>query len=268
MKSGLTQHLWEVHDVDELGERKLHPCPQENCTHVTKNKGSLTSHLQYVHDIGKYECQYCLQNHNSKILHADPTKKEKVAICRDCFKKATGLTSRVEKDWSDYLDKAVGVDYLLGSDKSLKALGGCQLYRPDKLYTGPDLVEVDECDEFQHTRTSGGYSCDEKRISDIYDEEGIMGKIMVVIRWNPDAYRLPEARKDEKKLLRKERLALHAKLKQRHRQLHKDGHLKDKIHVYYMFYNEDNERIARNIKYTLIYTEDDFPEAPLTNTNK
>ena len=74
------------------------------------------------------------------------------------------------------------------SDGSLKSSGGCQKYRPDKLYTDTDYVEIGECDENEHGRTSGSYSCDEKRISDIYDEDGINGKVMVVLRWNPDSY--------------------------------------------------------------------------------
>ena len=153
--------------------------------------------------------------------------------------------------WSDYLDKHIGTEYLLGNDTNLKAMGGCQLYRPDKLYNGLNLVELDECDEHQHSYGNGSYACDEKRILDIYEEDGILGKNMVVIRWNPDYYIVPEG---YTKKNRKERLELHVKLKQ---YLRKNIPY-SKIHVFYMFYDEDNPNICQNIEKTMIYDESDF----------
>ena len=39
-----------------------------------------------------------------------------------------------------------------------------------------DLVEVSECDEHQHKRENGDYTCDEKRLTELYDEPSIMVK--------------------------------------------------------------------------------------------
>jgi len=128
----------------------------------------------YGHDIGKYQCTFCLKNRNSSISYKDNQGIHK--ICKTFYKKVTGRSSRIEHIWSDYIDENLGTEYLAGSDTSLKQLGGCQRYRPDKLYIGIDLVELDECDEHQHLRSGRDYSCDEKRISDIYEEEGICGK--------------------------------------------------------------------------------------------
>ena len=93
--------------------------------------------------------------------------------------------------------------------KSLKSVGGCQMYRPDKLYTCINYVEIAECDEFEHKYSNGSYDCDEKRISEIYEEEGIIGKDMCVLRWNPDNYTSKEGMN---KLSRKDRLKTYVKL--------------------------------------------------------
>jgi hypothetical protein len=33
----------------------------------------------------------------------------------------------------------------------------------------------------------------------------------------------------------------------------------DKIHIYYMFYDKDNPLITKNIPFTMIYEDTDFP---------
>ena len=35
------------------------------------------------------------------------------------------------------------------------------------------------------------------------------------------------------------------------------------MHVYYLYYDSDNEKIVKNIPYTLIYDETDFPKYEL-----
>ncbi len=42
--------------------------------------------------------------------------------------------------------------------------------KPDKLWADPTLVSHGECDEFQHSGED--YSCDERRISRLFDEFG------------------------------------------------------------------------------------------------
>ena len=246
LKGNLKQHKAYVHDIDVI----WYKCDIDGCNHKCKLKGDLKRHKAYVHDIGDYECDFCMKNRNSHIDYTDTQGKHK--ICRKCYKKTTGKESRIEHVWSDYIDKKLGTEYLSSSDKSLKSIGGCQKYRPDKLYIGIDRVEIDECDENQHKYKNGNYSCDEKRISDIYDEKGICGKNLIVIRWNPDNYIVP---KYAKKKNRKERLKLFLMLKKKLRKIKK---LKDKIHIYYMFYDKDNERITQYYPYTMIYNKDDI----------
>lgn len=239
--SGLRRHKANIHNIN----LSWHSCNQENCSYRAKSNSHLKSHLERIHDIGDHKCDFCLSNRNSHIKHEDSL------LCRECFNKATGKTSRVEKKWSDYIDKHLGTEFLSSNDRSLKSNGGCQLYRPDKLYIGIDMVEVDECDEHQHQYSSGGYSCDEKRISDIYEEKGICGKTLVVIRWNPDHYVVPDGYSKKK---RAERLEMMVSLK-RHLRANPP---QDKITIYYMFYDMDNELITKNYPKKLIYSDEDY----------
>ena len=134
--------------------------------------------------------------------------------------------------------------YLIGTDKSFKSMGGCQKYRPDKLYMGKDIVLHIETDEHQHKYSNGSYDCEEKRISDCYNE--FIGKKYIVIRWNPDKYNPP---KNNKMKNRKERLKI---LKELIKKVLKNPP-KEMIYIYYLFYDKDNPKIAKNIQYQMIY---------------
>ena len=243
--SNLKTHKADVHDIGV----KWHHCDVEECDYKCKQASYLKRHKAYIHDIGARKCEFCCYNRNSHIPYKDHTGAH--MICRNCYKKATGKESRIEHIWSDYIDKELGKEFLSSNHKSLKSNGGCSSYRPDKLYIGVDRVELDECDEHQHKRNNGDYSCDERRISDIYGEDGIEGKDLVVIRWNPDTYKVPSG---YTKKNRQERLYLFVELKKKLRTKKKT----DKIHIYYMFYDIDNPRISKRIPHTMIYNETDI----------
>jgi hypothetical protein len=134
------------------------------------------------------------------------------------------------------------MEFLVGTDVSMRSLGGCSLKRPDKFYMCPNmLVEVDECDEHQHSyRGSGGYTCEEQRITELYDEPSIVGNKMVVIRWNPDSYEPPQG---VKKLARRERLKAMVAMKRAVRAHPPPG----PITVIYMFYSASNPQITRRL---------------------
>jgi hypothetical protein len=241
--SHLKQHKAYIHDIDVT----YHYCDQPNCDHKFKSNGILKRHKKNVHDIGNNKCEVCYENRYSKILYKDNYGKH--YICKKCYKTITGKESRIEFIWSDYIDKYYGIEYLSSSDRSLNSIGGCQLYRPDKIYISDNLVLLLECDEHQHLWQNGNYSCDEKRISDIYDEKGIRGKKLIVIRWNPDNYEPP---KNYNKLNRKKRLKLMINVMKHV----VENTPSEMIHIYYLFYNEDNERLSQNIPHTLIYDND------------
>ena len=150
--SNLKQHQSNKHNINI----NWFYCNINGCTSKFKQKSSLKKHEKYVHDIGNNKCAFCYELKYSNNEYKDCQGTH--LICKVCFKKVTGKISRIEQIWSDYTDKHLGTEYLTSSDQNLKMLGGCQLYRPDKLYIGLDIVEIDECDEHQHTGSN--YSCD------------------------------------------------------------------------------------------------------------
>jgi len=244
-KSHLKIHKQNIHNLNV----SWYKCSIKECNYKCKHKEKLNRHKQFVHDNGNNKCDFCEYNRNSHIYYKDAIGKHH--ICRKCYKRVTGKNSRIEVRWSNYIDKKFGTKYLLSNDESLRKNGGCQLYRPDKLYVGIHLVIISECDENQHFHDNGSYKCDEKRISYIYDEEGICGKTMVVIRWNPHKYKIPDGYK--KKTI-KQRLKLMVKLK---KYLRKHPP-KSKIHIFYMFYDNDNPRLSKNFPRTMIYGNRDI----------
>ena len=249
----LKSHKAAIHDLDVT----WHACDQPDCTVRFKEAGNLKSHKAHVHDIGDFVCEYCCGNRNSKIVH-DDTNKGQVHICRACFRKAVGKDSRIELEWSDYVDRELGTDFLISNDKSLRSQGGCSRRRPDKFYASSDGVEVDECDEYQHTRTgSSDYTCDESRLSEIYDEPAICGKPMVVIRWNPHSYTAPDGAPRYDK---RQRLALFVALKRRLRERSARDDTRPKIEVFYMFYDRSNPLICKSLPVHFVNTWADLEQ--------
>ena len=233
----LKTHKSYVHDIDVT----YYHCNQDKCKSKFKRKCALKRHQAYLHNIGENQCDSCLKNINCTIAYNDSYGIHN--ICRTCYRRWTGKESRIETQMSNFLDN---IDFLLpfliGSDISFKNMGGCQRYRPDKLYASANVVLHIECDEFQHKRTNIHYSCDEKRISDCYDE--FPGKKYIVIRWNPHTYKT-----DGTKLSKKERFEV---LKRVCRES-LDNPPEEEIFIYYLFYDNDNPLLAQNIKYKLIY---------------
>jgi len=122
----------------------------------------------------------------------------------------------------------------------------CSRYRPDGLWASPKIVLQWELDEKQHRGTS--YDCDERRISELYDE--FPGKQYVVVRVNPHGYKAPPG---TKKPSQEERKAL--MLRVMHACLEKEW--ETSIHVVYMFYSADNANITRNIDKSLLFDAKD-----------
>ena len=230
------------------GER---PFKCAECDYACAHSSHLKSHLESVHDVGQYRCDYCLGNRNSRTRYYDEAAKANVSICRDCYRKATGFTSRVEKRWCEYTDEHLGIAGLMGSDDSLRSLGGCSMNRPDRLYGDHRTVELDECDEHQHTGSS--YRCEQRRISDFYNEPSVCGKTMIVIRWNPDGYKPLPGRV---KVPLKERMRLFVMLKKALRE--KRAGVLPKIVVFYMFYSRDNDSITADFPHYHVDSEADI----------
>jgi len=241
-KTDVYRHKQHVHFINV----KWHHCPIKECAYKAKRQYLLKEHVGYIHDIGDKTCDFCLLNRYKLTQY---TEKEITShICRKCLRKVTGKNSRSEIVMSNYLDTHFGTEFLLASDNKIYGKA-CQNYRPDKLYASPGIVLHIECDEQQHAHSGNNYSCDEKRISDIYDE--FPGHKYIVIRWNPDKYKVPN-RKERKN--RGERLELLLKCMVEMLQ----NPPKDLITIIYMFYDKDNELISRNLPCKFVYNKNDI----------
>ena len=153
------------------------------------------------------------------------------SICKVCFKR-TNKTTRAETRMSRYLDANFGTEFLQSTDSRVYG-NVCQLYRPDKLYAGPTRVIQVECDENQH-RNKYDYSCENKRISDIYNE--FAGVDYVVIRWNPHRSKTTSMNQGDRLKLLLRAMKLAQKIA-----------VPNKILVIYMFYDRDNELVTKEI---------------------
>lgn len=230
----------------------------ELCDYKTISNYCLKIHIEEVHDLGEHQCGYCAYNRNKVFEYTCPKWAITSQICRSCHDTASGKTVRKEVEWSNYIDKHFGSEYLLASDRSLKSQGGCQALRPDKLYNCPNLTLVLECDEHQHTYKNGSYTCEERRLSDIYDEPGIAGKFMAVIRYNPDTYQPPEG---QKRLVKAERLKLMVDtirlVTQNYEQV-----MRSPVHVFYLCFNSDNPKLCKTYPITMVHSKDDLDTQP------
>jgi KRAB domain-containing zinc finger protein len=241
----LDYHKAVCHNID----RERFFCGIDNCSYSAKAKPSLVGHRAYVHDLGDKECQVCFKNVYS--LNSVLFQKKRFNVCRNCYQRMSGKFSRVEKRMSDWLDKNYGTEFLLSTDKPVSG-DVCRRYRPDKLYADPERVIQIECDEYQHSRSTGDYSCDEKRISEIYDE--FPGKEYIVIRWNPHGFCYPRGQiKGKKKPNISERLEILLLLLEKLESIS----FESPITVIYLFYSPENPNICQNITKRMVYSSED-----------
>ena len=119
----------------------------------------------------------------------------------------------------------------------------CLRYRPDAIWLDI-LCRVHihfELDEHQHLWKNGSYDCDERRISDIYDEfKDNVPQHYVVVRLNPDCYKGQRTKRSE---VFKHRLTHLIEILKRV----KVDPPTEKISVIYMYYDRTNHRIAKNL---------------------
>ena len=129
----------------------------------------------------------------------------------------------------------------------------CTRYRPDIIYEGPKRILHIEIDEHQHQKTGGDYSCDEKRISDLYDEfQTPVPDHYIVIRLNTDSYQTEKKyyQVDRDKVFKKRAKILLKLMKKI-----QDNPPESKICIYYLYYSYDSNRIAKNIPCVMLNDE-------------
>jgi len=232
-------------------DEKPFKCNHKRCSFRSASKGSLTRHKGQLHDIGNEQCTICYDNCYRPRSWIDGNSKEEVNCCRTCDREFNGESVRVEYDWSDCLDEHFHPEFRLCTNTQVNS---CNKSRPDALYAVPALILPalilhGECDENQHQGKL--YSCEEKRISELYDQ--FCGMQYIVVRVNPDAYTHPDGRDKPEWEMRKVLM-----LKVMKACLTKKWDTM--IHVVYMFYSENNPNITRNFSKTMLYDAEDVDE--------
>jgi hypothetical protein len=108
-------------------------------------------------------CKYC------------DIKEEAIYVCRDCKK------IQNKKEWAvvRHLRKTIDTKFEYNSSKMLQ---GCSKKRPDIYFELPCHCVIVEIDENQHNTYED--SCECARINEIVN--GICGKSVIIIRYNPD----------------------------------------------------------------------------------
>ena len=243
----VTKHKAYMHGIN----LKLHTC--EFCDYEAKQLSNLKTHLGKVHDIGDKKCQYCLGNRYTLEKMYDAILKKQVLICRACHRKATGYKTRIEKQLVKYLKK----EFQYPMTKTDQKVNGdvCLNYRPDIMYSTPGLVVYIEIDEHQHKYGNGGYQCDEKRMSELFDETS--GQQVIWIRYNPHAYKPPSGYNVIQKETQRRKLLVKIlqEIFKNHEKILKE---QGPLCVYYLCYSPNNSIISRNIPHKMIYDFGEF----------
>lgn len=241
-KCTLKQHKVDIHHIGVT----WHQC--HLCDYKCKHKGSLKKHLKYVENVGNKTCQVCYKE-NLGVVKPYGSNGKYIDTCDDCAIK-TGQKKRIEHRYANYLDK----HYDFPSRKDVIVRGdACTRYRPDIIYEGPKRILHIEIDEHQHQKKGGDYSCDEKRISDLYDEfQTPVPDHYIVIRLNTDSYQTETKyyQVDRDKVFNKRAKILLKLMKK----IEKNPP-ESKICIYYLYYSYDSNRIAKNIPYVMLNDE-------------
>jgi hypothetical protein len=139
-------------------------CDNEYC-HVIKTDKYCNAHVpsEEYGMVVKRLCKYC------------DIKEDATFVCKDCKK------IQNKKEWAivRHLRKSIDTIFEYNSSKMLQ---GCSKKRPDIFFDLPTHCVIVEVDENQHNTYQD--SCECARINEIVN--GIGGKTIIIIRYNPD----------------------------------------------------------------------------------
>ena len=244
----LKRHLWQVHNI---GDGKIFKCTEQDCDYECKSNGHLKRHLSNVHDIGDYECSICAKMVFKLLpdyINPKVTNRKDIIVnsCRNCYKKITGFTSRIEKDMVEYIEQNETIKkYIILKDQIIKGSDCNTKRRPDLMIgSTKELILIVECDEHQHSWYNS--SCEIGRMDEILDE--LKDTRTIFIRWNPDNYKITgnyNKKKKNERLVELENLIL--------KLINTKNWENDYTMVFYMYYNKDNIVITNRHSYTLLY---------------
>lgn len=237
-KENLNFHLADMH---EIGVTWFH-CGEENCMFKTKRNSRLKTHRASWHDIGNLKCDICYKETCGVTYEHDGAH-----VCRNCCEYYNIKKDRIELKYVRAIRRTFDIPFA----HDCKVQGGaCLRYRPDLLWLDVNkkiFLQV-EIDEHQHKWKNGNYKCDERRISEIYDEfNNTVPDHYIIIRFNPDAYEDELGKSVRKKTFdRRKRRLLRIITKVI------ATPPPDRIHIIYMFYDKNNPRIAKSIPHSFV----------------
>tara|TARA_B100000965_G_C19516748_1_gene724560 strand:- start:104 stop:1270 length:1167 start_codon:yes stop_codon:yes gene_type:complete len=232
----LKQHKAYKHDIDVT----WHYCDVEGCMWKFKATSELKSHTAGVHDIGNLECGICYKMCGKVVSHeftyGQSTSTGTIDICRQCCRDYGLKKDRIEHRYMERLDEYI--DFTSHDDQMVKG-EACYRYRPDRLYLDVNrrvYIHI-EIDENEHP--PGSYTCEEQRISNIYDEfANDVPDHYVVIRFNPDEY---DKNDEDREEVFEERARHLAEIIQYVR----ENPPPEKVSIIYMYYSENNPQITQ-----------------------
>lgn len=236
--SSIKTHKANIHDINVI----WYHCDQHGCGFKAKQSANLKQHKAVVHDIGAFRCQLCEGACGKTTPWTCSKTLVQLDICRKCYLKSTGYKTRVEKQVVGWLQEHFPHP-IVRQDRRVQG-DACLAYRPDIMYYDglEQLTIYVEVDEHQHKYGNGSYACDEKRMSDLYDETS---GLVVFVRYNPHTYKPPHGTpkvnsgNDRRRLLLRtlENIVINWKA------------LQDEapLHVIYICYDQDNPNIAQRI---------------------
>ena len=237
-KDNLNFHLADKHNINV----KWFVCDHEDCMFKTKRKSTLKNHRARWHDIGELKCDICY-----KETCGVTREHEGANVCRNCCEYYNIKKDRIEKKYVNAIRRAFDIPF--AHDCRVQG-GACLRYRPDLLWLDANkkiFLHI-EIDEHQHRWKNGNYTCDERRISEIYDEfRDTVPDHYVIIRFNPDAFDKESGLKIRHKVFEKRKKRL---LKIISKVISHPP--PDRIHIIYMFYDRNNPRIAKSIPHSFI----------------
>lgn len=234
-RQNLRNHLSFAHNIGV----KWHAC--DRCNYRAKSSSHLKKHVRNVHDVGNLKCDICYRNDCGRVREHMGAK-----VCRSCCAYYNIKKERIELKYVAELKKRLPFPF--DHDTMLHG-GACTRYRPDLIFLDAKkkiFLQV-EIDEYQHDWRHNSYSCEEKRISDIYDEfKDDVPEHYVIVRFNPDGYGNKTVKRTKvfKKRLGKLVDTINRVVAQPP---------EEKIHIVYLYYDKSNTKIAKNIPHSFVY---------------
>jgi len=266
-KMSYTMREHDMHTVIHVEDR-IFVCTWDGCKETFNRESVLANHMRYHTNTKNHKCEHCeyaCVEAGDLVKHTRLHTGERPYVCDQCgagYAQKTNLNGHVRRAHSEketlYVKTkeeqvctvltAAGIPYRREVVVSFAPIGKDGYARIDFVLWPDDTYRtlVLEVDEHQHTLYPMRY--DPERIERIVAVRHKLGQTqpLVVVRYNPDAYRVDGMRRG---LLRRDRHRI--LVDTLHHLRHVD--VSDLIYVYYLFYSTENGELT-------VHKDPDFPK--------